>query len=353
MQAREFDGTYNVQPQVYGTYSAADQYSRQGHKGQSEEYSRQGHKGQSEEYSRQGHKGQSEEYSRQGHKGQSEEYSRQGHKGQSEEEEYREEFKQSEPAAPGDSRYSKFDCAPHEGGREPRDPYGYPPEEERRYPRPLHPDARHPQDAKEGYSYPPHKSYPSFPGEHPRDMMKGDEWGRGQLPPQRMPPHEYAEPVHPVPPSMRQRPPPHPDNYRDPPKDEDPYYQGPPLEPKRGAGIFSQMESIDYSHGGSSSLNIKTVDYHHGAQAGAYAPMPREGPPPPNFPYGSPGGGYPTAYGEGMPPAEYMQFGGPGYMIPAGLDPAAIFAAYQGGTVHVCICTMYWVCCVALPCLFV
>ena len=291
MQAREFDGTYNVQPQVYGTYSAADQYSRQG---QSEE-------------------------------------------------EYREEFKQSEPAAPGDSRYSEFDCAPREGDREPRDPYGYPPEEERHYPRPLHPDARHqdarhPQDAKEGYSYPPHKSYPSFPGEHPRDMMKGDEWGQGQLPPQRMPPREYAEPVHPVPPSMRQRPPPHPDNYRGPPKDEDPYYQDPPLEPKRVAGIFSQMESIDYSHGGSSSLNIKTVDYHHGAQAGAYAPMPREGPPPPNFPYAPPGGGYPTAYGEGMPPAEYMQFGGPGYMIPGGLDPAAIFAAYQGGTVHTCTC---------------
>ena len=100
------------------------------------------------------------------------------------------------------------------------------------------------------------------------------------------------------------------------------------------------MESIDYSHGGGSVPGIKSVDYCHGT-AGGYQP-PRELPPrPPNYPsFGGPGSEYAGVYGEG---GSFMGYGSPalaagpgGFMGTAGgLDPAAIFAAYQGGIYYI------------------
>ena len=283
--AREFDGTYNIQPQVYGTY-AAEQYGRD-----------------------------------------------------------RDDPPETYTHGEGPPRYSKFDY----DDREPRGPYrGYPPpdtgdrEGDYRYPRPER--GRAPPDPDLGG-----RDYPPFPGGLPREE---GNWKRGQLsPPPPMPPHDYphgrppyGDPERSLPPPVRARPPPpdHPDDYRGPPPPSDPYYHRPPPEPRRGAGIFSQMESIDYSHGGSgAAANVKTVDYHHGTQSGGYPPVARDIPPGGGggFQYGS-GGGYGAAYGEAGVPGSYMQqFGG--YMNPVGgLDPAAIFAAYQGGTMYTCIlCT--------------
>ena len=295
--AREFDGTYNIQPQVYGTY-ASEQYGK-------------------------------------------------------DRDDPPDPYKRGE----GPPRYSKFDYAPHDDDREPRGPYrGYPPpdvgdrEGDYRYPRPER--GRAPPDPDVGG-----RDYPPFPGGLPRE--EGD-WKRGQLsPPPPMPPHDYphgrppyGDPERSLPPPVRARPPPpdhapdHPSDYRGPPPPSDPYYHRPPPEPRRGAGIFSQMESIDYSHGGNSAaVNVKSVDYHHGTQSGGYPPVARDIPPGGGgrFQYGS-GGGYGAMYGEAGVPGPYMQqFGG--YMNPAGgLDPAAIFAAYQGGmrymySAHTCSCT--------------
>lgn len=103
------------------------------------------------------------------------------------------------------------------------------------------------------------------------------------------------------------------------------------------------MESIDYSHGGAITPAVKMVDYHHGSVpgSGSYPPVgTREIPPGgANYPsYGSSGAGYMGVYGTGegvVPSPAYMGYGSPvggGYLGGAGgLDPAAIFAAYQGG----------------------
>ena len=292
--AREFDGTYNVQPQVYGTY-ATEQY------GKDHDVPPEG-------------------------------------------------YKHGE-GLPGGSSYSKFDYDPREEDRDPHDLYGgYPQhdvgirEEERRYSRPLQRDTRPPRDPEGGYGHPPSRDYP---GGRFRGIAEEDEWRRRQLSPPRMPPCDfprghspYGEHDRPISPIMQARPPALPDDYRGTPPlvQDDPYCQRPPPEPKRNPGIFSQMESIDYSHGGvSASVSVKSVDYHHGTQPSGYPPMSREMPPggEANFPYVS-GEGYP-AYGEGAPPGPYMQFGGPGgYASTGGLDPAAIFAAYQGGNDVLC-----------------
>lgn len=279
--AREFDGTYNVQPKVYGTY-AAEQYSKdRGGPPQHEGYEHSG-------------------------------------------------------PPPGSSRYSKFDYDPHEEERDPRGPYGGYPlrEEESRHPRPLPRDAHLPSQSD--YGHPP-RDYPPLPGGRGRGMEEEEPWRREFTPPRMaardFPPSgpSYEDPGYPP---VRVRPPAPPDDYRGPPEQGDPYYRRPPPEPKRNTGIFSQMESIDYSHGGSSNSNVfvKSVDYHHGSQpGGGYSSMPREMPPGvANFPYSS-SGDYST-YGESAVPGSYLPFGNPGgYTSASGLDPAAIFAAYQGG----------------------
>ena len=307
--AREFDGTYNVQPQVYGTY-ASEQYGRD-----------------------------------------------------IDDPEHHDMYMRGE-GPPRGTRYSKFDYDPHDDGREPHDSYGrYPPrdeggrEGEHWYPRPP---GRPPPDSREGYGRP---NFPPYPGPGGR-AREEEEWRRAQRSPPRVPPREfprgrppYEEPEPPIPPAVRARPPPiHPDDYRGPPPaQEDPYYHPPPPEPKRSGGIFSQMESIDYSHGGGSGVSLKSVDYNHGTSSGAsqgFPPVVRDVPPvvrdvprvvrdvPPggtNFQYSE---GYAGVYGEGSVAGSYLQYGPPaggggaGYMTgTGGLDAAAIFAAYQGGNV--------------------
>lgn len=278
--AREFDGTYNVQPKVYGTY-AAEQYGKD-HGGPSQ-------------------------------------HERHEHGG-----------------APLGSRYSKFDYDPHEEERDLRGSYGgYPSrEEDSRYPRPLPRDTHLPEG---DYDLPQSRDYPPLPGGRSRAMEEGEAWRRREVTPPRVPSRDfppsgppYGDPDYPP---MRVRPPAHPDNYRGASEQGESYYhRPPPPEPKRTPGIYTQMESIDYSHGGASNVFVKSVDYHHGSQPGGeYSSMPREMPPGvANFPYGS-SGGY-SAYGEGAAPGSYLQFGNPGgYASGSGLDPAAIFAAYQGG----------------------
>ena len=306
--AREFDGTYNIQPQVYGTY-AAEQYGND-RDNPSDPYKHS--EGRTDPYKHS--EGLADPYKH--GEGRTDPY------------------KHGE----GPTRYSKYDYVPRDEDQEPRAPYrGYPPQDvggregDHRYPRPL--GGRPPPDPEVGG-----RDYPPYPGGVPRE--EGD-WKRGQpSPPPPMPPRDYPHGRPPYgdsersfPPPVRARPPPpdHPDDYRGPPPPSDPYYHRPPPEPRRGAGIFSQMESIDYSHGGNSSaVNVKSVDYHHGTQSGGYPPVARDIPPGGGgFPYGS-GAGYGATYGEGGVAGSYMQFGG--YMNPAGgLDPAAIFAAYQGG----------------------
>ena len=86
--------------------------------------------------------------------------------------------------------------------------------------------------------------------------------------------------------------------------------------------------------------NVKSVDYHHGSGGYPSREIPPGGP---NFPpyVGPSGGGYAGVYGtgEGVVASPYMGYGSPatgGYGA-GGLDPAAIFAAYQGGKLIVCV----------------
>lgn len=283
--AREFDGTYNVQPKVYGTY-AAEQYGKD-HGGPPQH---------------------------------------EGH----------------EHGGPPMGRYSKFDYDPHEEERDLRGPYGgYPSREE--YSRPPPRDTHIPEG---DYSLPPSRDYPPLPGVRSRGMEEEERWRRRESTPPRVPARDFPPSGPPYGgtdyPPMRVRPPSHPDDYRGPPEQGESYYhRPPPPEPKRSAGIYTQMESIDYSHGGASNVYVKSVDYHHGTQpGGGYSSVPREMPPGvANFPYGS-GGGY-SAYGEGAAPGSYLPFGSPGgYTSGSGLDPAAIFAAYQGGKQKTPTCTI-------------
>lgn len=295
--AREFDGTFNVQPQVYGTYASEQQYDRDMDDPQHQDMYMHGE------------------------------------------------------GPPRGTRYGKFDHDPYEEATESRDAYRrYPPREggaregEHWYPRPT---TRPPPESREGYSRP---TFPPYSGGRVREE---EEWRRGQLSPPRAPPRDfprarppYGEPEPPIPPAVRARPPIiNPDDYRGAlAAHDDPYYHRPPPppEPKRSGGIFSQMESIDYSHGGGGGGggggSVKSVDYNHGSTAsqGYHPPVVHTMPPGgANFQYSE---GYTGVYGEGAVQGSYMQFGSPatgtgggggGYM--GGLDPAAIFAAYQGG----------------------
>ena len=291
--AREFDG-YNIQPQVYGTY-AAEQY------------------------------------------------------GKDRDEPPQPDVYKPNEVPPGGPRYSKFDYDPLDEDREPRPAYRErvmfdegPREGEPRYPRPL---TRPPLEPEEGgYSRPPPRDYPPYRGGRLREE---EEWRHRPLsPPPCAPPRDYprghppyTDPEPPIPPPVHSRPlPSHLPEYRGPPPDqEDPYYHRPPPEPRRNPGILSQMESIDYSHGGGTGLGVKSVDYHHGTPAsGGYPLGPRDMGT--HFPYGDGGGGggggggYASAYEEGAGPGSYMYGGAPaGGGYGSGLDPAAIFAAYQEG----------------------
>ena len=242
-----------------------------------------------------------------------------------------------EPVAPGSLGYSKFDYDdPRGDGREGRGSYGgYPPraEDDYHYPPRRYPP-RPPPDPDLGYPHSAPRDYPGYPGGG-RWAREDDERQRPPSPPPtRAPPRvypydraPYPDPEAPIPRAVRPRP----DDYRGPPPPHaDPYDNRPmfPPEPKRGGGILSQMESIDYSHGGS---GIKSVDYGHGTPGDPPVYPPREIPPRPlNYPsFGGPGSEYAGMYGEGIP---YMGYGSPAVGVYAGgLDPAAIFAAYQGG----------------------
>lgn len=249
--------------------------------------------------------------------------------------------------APGSTGYSKFDYDDPRGGEVRGNYGGYPPRDEddyrgppRRYP------PRPPPEPELGYPRSAPRDYPAYPG--------GGRWAREEEerrrpltpPPPRGPPHDYPynrapypDPENPIPPGARGGRP-YPDDYRGvPPPQTDPYYQRLPPEPKRAGGILSHMESIDYSHGGSVP-GIKSVDYGHGTGGGTPGYPPR-GDRPLNYPsFGGPGSEYAGVYGEG---GAYMGYGSPamgvaaaaaagGYMSGVGgLDPAAIFAAYQGG----------------------
>ena len=107
---------------------------------------------------------------------------------------------------------------------------------------------------------------------------------------------------------------------------------------------------------------MKSVDYGHGTPGGTggYLSAPlRENPPlRTNLPsFGGPRSEYAGIYGES---GSFMGFGSPAvgagvmggggmYMgTPVGLDPAAIFAAYQGG---VCACVCVCVCVVCAVCI--
>ena len=262
-------------------------------------------------------------------------------------------------AVPGDARRTKYDYGHPESGQD-RPSYDFPPargsgdpgEKDLDYhypPRlPYRDSRRSPPPPPHGY--PPVKEYPHYPGHvregHVRERP-GEERARIRdlSPPPRLEGHDYPYARPPYvdpddrgpPPLAREQmlhdhppplPPIRPTDYRGPPLDE------PPLpvsvvrerEGRKAGSILSQMESIDYSHGTMQGSNVKTVDYHHGSSY--QPPLPR------NFPQGGasfPYEGYPP-YGE-IPPGGFMQFGGPGgYLHPGGLDPVSIFAAYQGGT---------------------
>ena len=299
--AREFDGTYSIQPQVYGTYQADDY-------------------------------------------------------GDDRRDDPTDMYKRDEG---GGSRYSKYDYdEPRGEGREGRGSYGgFAPRDEvlregdHRYPPRQYP-TRLPPETDSGYPHPTPREYSGYSG----GRWTREEEGRRRPPsppPQRGPPRDYPhdrapylDPETPVPPAIRGRP--LPDNYRGLPH-TDPHYHRPafPAEPKRSAGIMSQMESIDYSHGGGSSVpGIQSVDYYHGTPGsgggGGGGFVPRETPPTrPSFPsFGGPGLEYSGIYGEASGFMGYgsaaMGAGGGAFVGAAGaLDPAAIFAAYQGG---LCLC---------------
>ena len=276
--AREFDGTFNVKPQVYGTYSHPDQYDRGGEGEEQDEY-------------------------------------REG--------EYR------------DRRYPGYEYpphAPHNKRERPAHEYDFPPSQR---PPPHAPrDYHYPPEPEHNRSSPPSSSgdipfvshdYGHGEGERHRYDDSGYEDVR--------PPHDREsrfERDYPPPPERFRGPPPPRESDREKPNQRD------------RPSVSAQMESIDYSHGGlHASPNVQSIDYHHGQGSelpyhdrppppprmpGYYDNPPPEYPPPPGYPPGP----FPP-YAEGFhPPQPFPMppFGGPGGYFP-GVDPATLFAAYS------------------------
>ena len=269
--AREFDGTFNVKPQVYGVYLNQDQY--EGGEG--------------------------------------------GGRGGEQREEYRRgEFR--------DRRYDPPPHPPHHERERPHD-YNYPPPPRARPPHdfPYSPEPDHgSRSLSSGAMQFVSRDYSHGQGRHYDEA----EYDSSRLPPSNDREDRFG----------REYPPPS-EHFRgtSPPQREREREQ--PLQRDRPS-ISSQMESIDYSHGGLPP-NVQSVDYHHGQPSGppyhsrptppGYYDQPPPGyPPPPG--YGP--GGYPPPYEEGFhpPPPHQYPFGGAGGGYFPGLDPATLFAAYAG-----------------------
>ncbi len=283
--AREFDGTFNVKPQVYGTYAASQEQYEADYRGPQEEGRERG----------------------------------------------------------GEYRYRDYEYPPaareHERERPPGYDYDYPPR---------------PPPGTRDYPYPPSRERPLPPPRRPVSpsemAFESRDYGHGSRPAYEGPDRDYKGGPPPPPESRYERgyPPPPPEPFRraPPPMEEDRYYAS---EREKGkASIASQLETIDYSHGG--GLALQSVDYHHGQSGTASRreePGYRDRPPrvddyppgplsrydsyPPHPGYG-PMRAYPQAYPEGFPPA-YPPYGGaPAGFLPPGFDPASLFAAYTGQT---------------------
>lgn len=157
------------------------------------------------------------------------------------------------------------------------------------------------------------------------------------------------------------------------PRVEEPsYHHATPMdiEPNEDNTILSnKVETIDYSHGSGTvgSSAIQSVDYHHGepmtSNFGNPVPSLSTPVPPPNVPGPAAYGGDPATYAgfpayanyegyESYPPGGVsgMSYSG---QAPAtgtyfsGLDPAAIFAAYneQTGMCNEWCCLTVMICC--------
>jgi len=268
--AREFDGTFNVKPQVYGIYLNQDQY--EGGEG--------------------------------------------GGRGGEQSEEYRR----------GEFRDRRYDPPPHPSHHERERPHGY------NYPPPPHP---HPPRDFPYSPEPEHGSRPLSSGGMQfvsRDYSHGQgrhydeaEYDGGRLPPSNDREDQFGREYPPPSEHFRGTSPPQRERDREPPLQRD------------RPSISSQMESIDYSHGGLPP-NVQSVDYHHGQPSGP----PYHGRPPPPGYYDQPPPGYPPSpgygpggyppYEEGFhpPPPHQYPFGGAGGGYFPGLDPATLFAAYAG-----------------------
>ena len=286
--AREFDGTFNVKPKVYGTYSHPDQYDR-GEEGG-------------------GGGGEQDEY---------------------QEDEYR------------DRRYTGYEypphAQPHKRERPPHE-YDFPPSQR---PRP-------PPHAQHDYHYPPEpERNRSSPPSASRDVpFASRDYGHGQGERRRYGDRDYDDV--PLPDDRERRferdyPHPPPEHFRGPPppRERD---REPPVQRDRPS-VSTQMESIDYSHGGLTP-NVQSIDYHHGQPSELPyhdRPPPSHPPPPPRVPdyYDNPPPEYPpqSGYGPGPfppyverfpPPHPFPMppFGGPGGYF-SGVDPATLFAAYS------------------------
>lgn len=303
--AREFDGTFNVKPQVYGTYAA-----------QREEY----------DHSEGDYREADRDYRGPREDGGRGEYPR-----------YR------------DYEYPPPDAHEHERDRPQGYGYDYPPRPppgSRDYP-PFPPGRERPLPPTRAPGSPTRMDFESRDYGHSRPRPEYQGQFREGLPH----PHEgaryergYPHPPPPEPfrgPSMA--------SHAHPPMEDDRYY-GPTREKEKPPSIASQLETIDYSHG-SGNLPIQSVDYHHGQPGDAvdrrkepgYRDRPPKmddyppGPPsryesyPPHPGY-APVHPYPPGYHDGYPPPFPPYGGSPGTFLPPGLDPASLFAAYTGQT---------------------
>lgn len=279
--AREFDGTFDVKPQVYGTYTTGDQFTREQQR-----------------------------------------------------EEYRQDYEYR------DTRYPDYDYPPRSLPRDRPPGYEYPsdPSLEGRYLSEQERKRREPP-------LPPHLSetavrFESHDYRHGRPPYGEREYERER----NYPPQEHYRPPYSPPPQVREgdryyeSPPPplHSDHGRGRDRERPPISsQIETIDYSHGASM-PHFQTVDYNHGQQSDSL-----YHDRPppQRMDYPPSRYDHPPdypPPHPSYGP----YPPYPPEGfLPMSQYPPYGPQGGYFPPGFDPASFFAAYtgQGGMYCTCI----------------